>query len=292
MNRTQASVIAAACAALGAMPVAAEVIVDPAWVRPTEPFQIADGVYYVGTEGLASYLVVTPRGDVLLDGGYVDDAPLIERNIEKLGFRVRDVRVILNSHAHSDHAGGIAKLKRDSGARLYASAGDRWALEHGRHRGDDNYGGARFPAVKVDRVVRDGQVVRVGDEPFTAVLTPGHTAGCTTWVFPVRDGARNLTAAFAGCFTVAGNTLVGNRAYPGIAADYRSSFRKLRALKVDIVLPTHPEFTDLAAREKRSRAGDKDAFVDPKQLTAILDWAEPAFERELAKQQGAHGSAH
>lgn len=263
---------------------------DPSWLKPIEPFRVVGNVYYVGTEGLAAYLVVSPRGDVLLDGTLAENAPLIERNIEKLGFHVRDVKVLLNSHAHFDHAGALARLKKDTGARLWASAGDVWALEHGRHRGDDTYGGATFPAVKVDHVVRDGETLRLGDLRLTAVLTPGHTPGCTTWTFPVRDGARTLNAVFAGCFSSGGNVLVGNKAYPSIQADYRGSFAKLRALKADVVLPTHPEFADMLGREKKAQAGDRNAFVDPRQLGEIIDWAQPLIDKEIAREEAArHG---
>jgi metallo-beta-lactamase class B len=256
----------------------------PAWTRPIKPFRIVGNVYYVGTEGLAAYLIVSPQGDVLLDGALAEDAPLIERSIEKLGFRITDVKVLINSHAHSDHAGGLARLKHDSGARLWASDGDRWALEHGRHRGDDDYGGGSFPPVRVDRVVRDGETIRLGDIALTAVLTPGHTPGCTTWTLPAREGDRHLHVVFPSCFTVAGNILVGNRAYPAIASDYRASFARLKALQADVVLPAHPEFADVLDREKRRRVGDADAFVDRGQLQRIVEAARRAFERELSKQ--------
>jgi metallo-beta-lactamase class B len=265
---------------------AGTVSVDPSWTRPVEPFRIVGDVYYVGTEGLAAYLVVSPHGDVLLDGTLPQNAPLIERNIEKLGFHLSDVKVLVNSHAHFDHAGGLAQLKRDSGARLWASAGDRWALEHGRHRGDDDYGGASFPPVSVDHVVRDGETVRLGDTALTAVLTPGHTPGCTTWTLPVQDGSRRLQVVFPCSISVAGNILVGNRAYPGIVADYRRSFARLAALKADVVLTNHPGLADVLDREARRRAGAADAFVDPGQLQRIVEEARQDFERELAKQTG------
>lgn len=263
----------------------------PAWTRPVAPFRVVGDVYYVGTEGLAAYLIVSPKGDVLLDGTLPENAPLIERNIEKLGFRVTDVKVLVNSHAHFDHAGGLARLKRDSGARLWASAGDRWALEHGRHRGDDDYGGGRFPPVAVDHVVGDGETVRLAGIALTAVLTPGHTPGCTTWSLPVRDGGRSLQVVFPCSTSVAGNILVGNRAYPTIVADYRSSFARLAALKADVVLTNHPELADVLGREKRRRAGSTDAFVDPGQLSRLVEESRRNFEAELAKQQAARVAA-
>ncbi len=260
---------------------------DPVWLKPVEPFRIVGNVYYVGSEGLAAYLIVSPQGDVLVDGALPENAPLIERNVAKLGFRMGDVKVLVDGHAHFDHAGGLARLKADSGAELWASAGDRWALEHGRHRGDDNYGGATFPPVKVDRVVRDGETIRLGDIQLTAHLTPGHTPGCTTWSLPVSDRGRALKVLFAGCFSNGGNILVGNRAYPTIVADYRASYRKLKAMQADVVLPEHPDFVDLLGREQKAKAGDLDAFIDPTALEKILAWAEPGFEKELAKQQAA-----
>ncbi len=267
------------------MPAAAE---DTAsWTRPVKPFRIAGNVYYVGTEGLAAYLITSGHRAVLLDGTLAQNAPLIERNIEALGFRLKDVKIILNSHAHFDHAGAIARIRHDTGAQFYASAGDQWALEHGEHDSDTDYPRGHFPKVAVDRVLRDGEVVALGDARLTATLTPGHTKGCTTWSTRVTDAGRILNVVFPCSLTVAGNILVGNTLYPGIAGDFERSFVTMDAMKADIVLPNHPDFADVMGREAKARAGDKDAFVDPGLLHRIVAQSRADFATELAKAKGA-----
>lgn len=257
---------------------------EPAWSRPVTPFRIVGNIYYVGTEGLAAYLIVSKQGDVLLDGTLARNVPVIERNIKRLGFRIRDVKVLINSHAHYDHAAGFARLKRDTGAKLWISAGDRDAVEQGRQEGDMDYGVVTFPGAKADTVVDDGQTLRVGDIALTALMTPGHTRGCTTWLMPVRDHGRTLQVAFPGSVSVAGNILVGNRSYPGIVADYRASFARLKAVKAQVTLPAHPELADVLHHARQRKAGTTDAFVDPEKLGEIVDAAQADFEKQLASQ--------
>jgi len=162
----------------------------PEWSAPVKPFQIAHGIYYVGTEGLAAYLIVSRQGAILLDGTTAGNAALVERNIETVGVGLREVKLLLSDHAHSDHVGALAKIKQDTGAQVLASAGDRWALEHGQIRSDTDYTPTPFAPVKVDRLVRDGESIRLGDVALTAHLTPGHTAGCTSWSMTVEGAVR------------------------------------------------------------------------------------------------------
>ncbi|WP_294323436.1 subclass B3 metallo-beta-lactamase [uncultured Sphingomonas sp.] len=255
----------------------------PEWTTPTEPFRIADNLYYVGTRGLAAYLIVSRDGAILLDGPMDRNVASIERNIRRVGVPLDRVKLIVSNHAHDDHVGGIARIKRDTGARFLASAGDRWALEHGTSRGDTNYGVRRYPAVKVDGVIRDGQVVRLGDVALTAHLTPGHTPGCTSWSMVVRDAGKPRRVLFPCSITVAGNRLVGNRGYPGIVADFRRTFARLATMRADIVLPGHPEAADVIERGKRRSAGQADAFFDPQLLPRMVAEQRAAFETELAK---------
>lgn len=263
-----------------------------AWSQPQAPFRIVGDIYYVGSKGLAAYLIASPQGDILLDGTLEENAPMIESNIEALGFRLRDVKILLNSHAHFDHAAGLARLKADTGARMMSSAGDRWALEHGTSRGDTTYGTTTYPAVKVDKVVADGQTVRIGPISMTAMITPGHTPGCTSWSTPAYEQGRILKVVFPCSLTVAGNVLVGNRAYPDIAADYRRSLARLQAVKADVVLTAHPEFADVLQHRQRVLAGDRQAFVDPQQLTRLVASAKVDFAKEVAKQSAkAHETA-
>lgn len=274
------------CAMAIAMPAPAARAQQPAaWAQPTEPFEIVDGIYYVGTKGLASYLIMSGGKGILLDGTLKENVGPIEQNIQSLGFRLEDVEIIINSHAHFDHAAGIAQLKADTGAQVMAMAEERSALEKGRHEGDNKYGATRFPAVKVDRVLKDGDIVSVGDVELTAMHTPGHTKGCTTWATSVRHGEATLKVVFPCSLTVAGNKLVGNKGHPAIVEDYRKSFDRLQSTKADIVLPAHPEFVDLFGRKEKRDAGAEDAFVDPAMLQKLVETSRVAFEKELKSTQ-------
>ena len=256
----------------------------PAWTRPQAPFPIAGPITYVGSEGIAAYLIKTNAGAILIDGTLAENAGMIERNIVAAGVRPRDVKLILVTHAHFDHAAGVAALKRATGARVVAGIGDVRALETGVPPGETNYGVIRFPKVHVDRAVRDRDTVKLGTTTLTARATPGHTPGCTSWTMriPARPGP--LAVVFPCSVSVAGNRLIGNRAYPGIVADYRRSIAMLGTLHADIVLPSHPELADVIARGRRRKAGDTTAFVDPILLPKIVANAKVAFDADLARQ--------
>ena len=256
----------------------------PAWTRPQAPFPIAGPITYVGSEGIAAYLIKTNAGAILIDGTLAENAGMIERNIASAGVHPRDVKLILVTHAHFDHAAGVAALKRATGARVAAGARDVPALETGVPPGETSYGVIRFPPVHVDRSVVDREKVTLGNVTLTARATPGHTPGCTTWTMQIPAKPRPLDVVFPCSVSVAGNRLIGNRAYPGIVADYRRSIAMLGTLPADIVLPSHPELADVIARGKRHRAGDTTAFVDPTLLPKIVAKAKVAFDADLAKQ--------
>jgi metallo-beta-lactamase class B len=254
------------------------------WSHPQKPFRIAGNIYYVGTSELASFLIVSPQGDVLIDGTLEQTAPQIEANIKALGFKLSEVKLILNSHAHFDHAAGIAQIKKDSGAQFDASAGDKPTLE----RGYIDYGPSapvQFPPVHVDHVVRDGETVGFGDARLTAHLTPGHTPGCTTWTMPVVENSAQHTALFICSVTVASNPLVNNTAYPQIVSDYRASFAKLKTLHADIFLGPHVEFFDMRRKLAARKAGGPNPFIDPNEFGAFVAQAQKDFEKELVRQQ-------
>jgi metallo-beta-lactamase class B len=253
------------------------------WSQAVPPFHIVGGIYYVGSAGLASYLFVSPAGMILLDGTLPENVRQIEANITRLGFRPRDVKILLNSHAHYDHAGGLAQLKRDTGARLLASPGDRPALERGMHLADSDYGHFKFPPVKVDGLLVDGRPVRLGDITLTPVFTPGHTRGCTSWATTVTEHGRPLRVFFPCSATVAGNKLIGNKGYPAIVADYRRSFRRLRQVRADVVLPPHPEWSDVIGRGRRAAGGERDAFLMPAVMARIVTGWEKDFDAALTK---------
>lgn len=251
-----------------------------AWNQPVDPFRVSGRLYYVGTENLTSLLVTTPAGHVLIDGGIEESAPIIIRNIAKLGFRIEDVRVLLSTHAHADHAGGLAALKAASRSRLYAGAADAELLASGG-RGDFAFGDAiLFPRVTVDVRVRDGDEISLGDLRVRAVATPGHTKGCTTWAFTVPgEGGTAQRVVMIGGTTAPGYRLVGNEKYPRIARDFEATFAKLRGLQADIVFEGHGFAFDLEARRQGKRP-----FVDPGALKASVDRAEAAFRKLLQEQ--------
>jgi metallo-beta-lactamase class B len=251
------------------------------WSRPAEPFRILGNIHYVGTEGLSAFLITGPNGHVLIDGGLPSSAPMIAANITKLGFKPGDVKQLLINHSHYDHAGGLAELKRLTGAQMVASAGDKPDLEAGKTVGREDLEG--FPAVKVDRVIADGDQVRVGPVVLTAMLTPGHTTGATSWT-TVAEGKRVI---FTSSVTVAGQKLVNNARYPGAVADFRRTFARLRATPADVFLNFHSEGFGLPAKRARQLAGAADAFVDPGELARRTDAAQAAFETELAQQTAA-----
>ncbi|MEI9850682.1 MAG: subclass B3 metallo-beta-lactamase [Sphingomonas sp.] len=255
------------------------------WTRPEAPFRIAGNVYYVGTAGIAAYLVTGPGGHVLIDGALPQSVGQITANIEALGFRPSDIRYLLINHAHFDHSGGLAELKRLTGAKLLASAGDAPDLEAGSTAGRPDLPG--FPKVTVDRVIGDGEHVRLGAIDLVTHLTPGHTRGCTSWSLRVREGARPLDVVLACSITVANQKLVGNAAYPQAAADFRASFAELRGLHADVFLSFHPGAFDMEAKRAKLFAGDRLAFVEPGELARFVDGAERTFEAELAAQRKA-----
>lgn len=265
-----------------AIPLSAALPTNPdrvAWNRPFPPFRIAGNVYYVGTRGLGAYLVTDPRGHVLIDGALPESAGQIAANIRALGFNPRDVRYLLNSHAHYDHSGGLAALKRLTGAQMIASAADRADLESGSVAGRPEIDAA--PPVKVDRIVGEGDTIRIGATTMVAHMTPGHTRGCTSW----ETRTAGKAVLFACSLTVAGEKLTGDPTYPRAAADFRATFAKLRKMKVDIFLSFHSDVFAMERKRARQKAGDANAFVDPGELQRQVDRFAIAFEKEYRLQR-------
>jgi metallo-beta-lactamase class B len=258
------------------------------WNQPSVPFKVIGNIHYVGTAGLSSFLITTERGHILLDGALPESVPQIEANIAALGFKLRDVKYLLNSHAHFDHSGGLAQLKQDTGAVMVASEGDRSALEGGFYLGSEGRDALKAPPVKVDRVVREGEALELGGTVLTANLTPGHTRGCTSWSMPLAEAGKMLRVLFFCSISVAANRLVDPPQYPGIVADYEKTFARARTLQVDVFLGPHPEFFRMP--EKRARLAGlaqqgPNPFVDPQEFAAFIATSEADFRRELASQQ-------
>lgn len=249
--------------------------------QPVPPFHIIGNIYYVGASDIASYLIVTRHGDILLDGGFVETAPQIEANIRTLGFKLSDVKILLNSHEHLDHAGGLAELKRLTHARLVAMAQEVRTLESGKS----------FPAVTPDRIIHDGSTVTLGGVTLTAHLTPGHTPGCTTWTMLTKDNGKPYHVVFVGSASVLPNYKLIDRpgspaTYPGIEADYEKTFRVLKSLPCDVFLGAHGSFYSLVQkREAMSKHPAQNPFIDPAGYQAYVAHAEAAFQAELRRER-------
>ena len=252
---------------------------------PVEPFRIIGNVYYVGASEVTSFLIATPDGHLLLDGGFAETVPQIRENIKRLGFKLEDVKFLLNSQSHYDHAGGLAELKKLSNAKMVASEGDKPSLENG-DRNNFAWGDTLiYTPVKVDRVVRDGEEIELGGVRIKAVITPGHTPGCTTWTLPVKDNGQTYNAVFVCSASVPGYKLTGNQKYPNIIGDYESTFKILKNLKVDIFLAAHGSFFDLLGKAERLRSGARpNPFIDPDGYHPYVANSENAFRDILAKE--------
>lgn len=245
-----------------------------AWNVPVAPFHIIGNVHYVGAAGVSAFLIVTTEGSILLDGGLPETAPLIARNIEALGFRLRDVKFLINSHAHYDHAGGLAELKRLTGAVMIASGPDASALSAGARD---------MPAIVIDRVVDDGDTVQLANTTLTAHVTPGHTKGCTTWTMTTSDGVKPYRVLFY-CSTSVVDRLVGNTGYPQIVIDYEHTFKRLRTMSADVFLANHPGFFGMEQKRKAMTSGAANPFVDPGELQRFVTTSERDFRDVLARE--------
>jgi metallo-beta-lactamase class B len=260
---------------------------NPDWTTPHAPYRVIGNVYYVGSKDLASYLITTRQGHILINSNLTSSVPLIRKNIEALGFRFSDVKILLISHAHFDHCAGSALLKQLTGAKYMVMDRDVSVVESGG-RTDFQYGNSmssRFPATKVDRVLHDGDEVRLGDVVLVAHLTPGHTKGCTTWTMKVKDGERVYNVVIVGSPNVnPGYKLVNNPAYPTIAQDYELTFRTLKSLPCDVFLGAHGGYFEMESKFARLNAGGVNPFVDPQGYSSYVTEREQAFQAELAKQ--------
>jgi metallo-beta-lactamase class B len=266
--------------------------VNPAWTRPIPPFRIVGNLYYVGSEDLASYLIVTPKGDILINSNLETSVPQIESSVEALGFKFSDIKILLISHAHFDHCAGSARLKQLTGARYFVMDADVPVVESGG-KTDFQYGSdstTHYPPAKVERVLHDGDAVRLGGVVLIARKTAGHTRGTTTWTFDETEAGSTLHVVIVGSPNVnPGYKLVGNKAYPRIAEDYKHGFQVLKGLPCDIFLGAHGSYYGLLEKLNRRQHGDPNAFVDPAGYKAYIADREQAFEAELKQQSsGKH----
>jgi metallo-beta-lactamase class B len=259
------------------------------WTEPFPAFRIAGNLYYVGSKGLANYLITTPRGHILINSDLEANVPLIRASIESLGFKFTDVKILLISHAHYDHSAGSDMIKKLTGAKYMVMEGDVPVVESGG-KSDFQYGNdpaQLYPATKVDRVLRDGDEVKLGDAVLTARLTPGHTKGCTTWTMKVKESGKTLDVVIVGSPNVnPGYKLVGSSVYPGIADDFERTFRVLKSLPCDYFLGAHGSYFDMETKYSQLKAGVSTVFIDPVGYQNYVADRERAFRKELAKQKG------
>jgi metallo-beta-lactamase class B len=260
------------------------------WTEPFPPYRVIGNVYYVGSRGLASYLITTPQGHILINSSLEASVPLIRASIEKLGFKFSDVKILLISHAHFDHCAGSFQIKELTGAKYMVMDADVPVIEAGG-KNDFQYGtsaSSLFKPVKVDRVLHDGDTVQLGGATLVAHLTPGHTKGCTTWTWQAREGTATYNVVVVGSPNVnPGYKLVNNTLYPGIAQDYEKMFRVLKALPCDVFLGAHGGYYGMEAKFARVKEGAANPFIDPDGYKKYVSDKEEEFRAELKKQSEA-----
>ncbi|MEO7496896.1 MAG: subclass B3 metallo-beta-lactamase [Massilia sp.] len=261
------------------------------WNAAQAPFKVYGNTWYVGTAGLSALLVTGPRGHILLDGALPQSAPQIIANIRALGFRIEDVRIILNSHPHWDHAGGIAALQRASGAKVMASAASAEVLERGAIGADDPQyeAGAVTPFPKVARVgvIADGQLVKLGPLALSAHMTPGHTPGGTSWSWRSCEQGTCRDMVYADSLTAVsadGFRFSGDATHPDLSGVFKASIARIAALPCDVVVSAHPSFTGIFEK-LAARAGDRNAFIAPGGCRAYAEQAGVNLEQRLARER-------
>ena len=255
---------------------------NPEWHKPFPAFRIVGNLYYVGTADLAAYVIHTIQGDILINTNFPQDLPLLTQSIARVGLKYSNISIILTSHAHSDHDGAIANVKKETGATVMVMNEDASAVESvakGR------------PATHVDRILRDGYKVELGGVRVVAHKTPGHTPGCTTWTTTMEEGGKNLECVIVGSPNVnKGYVLVGDKKYPNRPDDYVKTFAILNSIKCDVFLGAHGEYFNLKAKYAKLKAGDQMAFVDPNGYKTWVAAKEQEFQKEWARAKAAPGT--
>ena len=257
------------------------------WEEPEEPVKIIGPLFFVGTKGLGAFLFTTPEGHILMNTGMPSSGPMIIDSIRKLGFRPEDIRIMINGHAHIDHAGAFAYLKQQFGAQLAVMRDDVPAMESGDTNDFKYANDFVYPPAKVDRILRDGDTIKMGDVLLTAYHTPGHTRGATTWIANlVVDGKAYVVAFPDGAGFNPGYRLVKNPSYPGIADDYRHTHHFLETLKPDIWLAQHNEYYDFESNRQRAQTEGVKAWIDPEGYRRFIAGKKRDFEDEVDQEVG------
>ena len=256
--------------------------------QPVEPFKIIGNVYYVGASDVTSYLITTPNGHILIDGGFEETVPQIKANVAKLGFKLEDIKILLINHAHYDHCGGLAEIKKSTNAKLYASPPDALVLEDGGMSdfrfGDDK--AFSFAPVKVDEILKDGQKIRLGDTVLKTYFTFGHTKGATSWTTDVSENGKKYKVAFVSSVTTLDYSFVNNTKYPQIAEDFTKTFATLARIKADVLLSSHGGFFDLTEKSAKIRAGAaRNPFIGAAEYKGFVKRMEKAFQDKLKAEK-------
>ncbi len=255
------------------------------WYEPFPAHKVVGNFYYVGSKDLATYLITTPEGHILINSGFERTVPLIQASVESLGFKMTDVKILLASHAHSDHVAGHARLQKLTGAKVYVMRGDDQVIASGG-MGQYFYPKDRWTPCKVDRVLKDRNEVKLGGVTLVARLTPGHTRGCTTWTWRVEDGGKKYDVVVIGSPNVnPGYQLVNNKDYPEIAADFATTFDVLKSLPCDVFLGAHGAYYGMVERHARLKKEQANPFVNPVGYKDYVALKERAFRKALAEQQ-------
>jgi metallo-beta-lactamase class B len=261
---------------------------NPDWTAPFPPHRIIGNVYYVGSKDLAAFLITTPQGHILINSNLKTSPLQIKKSVEQLGFRFSDIKILLISHAHIDHCAGSAQIKQMTGAKYMVMGADVPDVESGG-KSDFQYGKSQdmlYPPAKVDRVLHDGDEVRLGNVVLVAHITPGHTKGCTTWTLKVPDHGRTYDVVIVGSPNVnPGYKLVNNKQYPQIAQDYERTFRTLKSLPCDVFLGAHGSYYGMMDKVARMKAAGPNPFIDPDGYKSYVADREQAFRAELKRQQ-------
>jgi len=252
-----------------------------------KPFHLIGNIYYVGLSNNTSFLITTPQGHILLDPTEEAFVPDISRNIEQLGFHVKDIKIILNAHAHTDHVGGLAAFKELTGAKVLVMAEDAPVIADGGRSDFRSDGKEQWKLIKADQILHDGEQVRLGNATMVARLTPGHTKGCTTWTTVAEENGQKYNVVFVCSMGLGGGVpLIGNKKYPTVAEDYVKSFNLLRSLPCDVFSVSHAGMFNLDGKMKRMEQGTgPNPFIDPDGYRAFIDLYEGYFKDELKKQQ-------
>lgn len=263
--------------------------IDPAWTTPQKPFQIAGNLYYVGSKDLASYLVTTPAGNILINGNLVTSPPQIRASVEALGFHWKDTKILLNGQAHFDHSAGNAEILRETGAKLMVMDADAPDMESG---GRTNFAHlTRFAPAHVSRVLHDGDKVTLGGVTLTAHKTAGHTRGCTTWTMQVKNNqGRTLNVVIIGGFAAVDSyRLVATpghpTSYPGITQDFKRTFTTLRSLPCNIFLGAHGSYFNLQEKLAKMPTQGESVWIDPQGYQQAVNNAQQDFEQDLKAQE-------